>query len=1400
MIKLKLSFDGESKEQTFEYVKDELLSQCVERVTKDIPKGEFEIHDAFNIVVNGHIIEKDFWEKVKLTEKDEVVISPKLRGGNFGQIFKQFAIIAVTVVASYFFPPAAAIGNAFLVAGITIGATLLLNALIPPPVPEVGGIGGIGDIDSSQMYSISGQSNQIKRLGIVPKVYGTHRIFPNVAASPYTELAVNPENGETIQYLVGIYDFGLGTPQISDIKIGDTPLTTDSFSDFQYRFVDPNRPEQDEDEFDSFLERDFQFYTRARSSTQLSIALFDGDENIQFSEPNPENEVQEIILDFVCPRGLFGFTSNGNTTQRSVKLEIHFALVGTNDWRPYNDTNYVDFHTSIGGTDVTDFDSPMAPDTGSTYYQAFNYNNGSYNSNQNTIQNWFIKPNQKKLLVVDDGKWEVGAKVYHGTRFLGIIQTIVDLGANLELTLDRVMTTRFDLAAFKRSGYNSVGGVPSYGSVFDVSYLRSSRHEPSAAVIVGQRQAAVYGTFKFQPKIPGQYQVRVRRINAFGTTGSQKGDDVTWGVITTAFKTSPIKTDKRHVFMELKIRATNQLNGHLQNLSATASSVLRYYDVDTQSWPRKVTSNPAWVFVDLLTGEVNKRPLPLGRLHIDSIFAWEEYCDEIPTPPPGQEYLEPRFQCNFILDYDTTLHGVLMQVGSSAQASLNIIDGKYGVLIDRFKDTPVQVFTPRNSKDFSSTRIYGPRPHGVKVKYIDPQLAWEVAEVIAYDNGFDENNATDFDELTSFACTNYEQAWRFGRYMIAQNKLRQETINILVDFEHIVCTRGDYVQLTQDVMRVGGTPARVKEVAGNEITIDDAIDIIPDVDYGYSYRSSSGEIFTSTLTPLTARTYQLDGDIPAVGELIIIGQIGKIVLDCIVKSISPNDDMSATIVLIEKADEIFDYESTTTLPDYDPQISQSSRPDINPPRPIINFELLENTWECSQTQSGYNYFAEFSWDMPPGSVFEFFEIWIDDGRGYRLFDTTTNKTFVYNVEDLTRLDIEHGIKVVAVPASGRKLQLIEMPEIRFTPETKTDPPSDVESLNMSITNQVLQLSWPSILDCDAFEYQLRFSPDNNDTWEASVPLQTVSKNVNSVSVQARTGVYLIKAIDYNGNQSAIAAKALTTIPNLFDLNVIETLNDAPDFDGTLEQTEHLGEAVILQEEIPGDQDTMEFYDVGYYISENLLDLDDVFTCRLQSQVRADGYKFGELMSQWEHLYEVEHLNSSTSDDWNVEVEYRATDVFAAMSDWESLAVIDHINFGAGTGFTDWRPIPTTGDATGRIFQFRVKLQSIAPNVSPRLFDSTIHVDMPDRIDSFENLISHASEATVVTYEQVFKGPGDTPNVQISIDDAESGDYWSFDFKTLAGFAIRFYDSNDNQVVRQFDVVAKGYGRRHTATI
>jgi len=1411
MIRLKLSFGDNKPDKTFDIDSGELLHIAVSRAIAGVPLADKTAGEVFNVIVNGNFIEPGLWEFTKLSPSDTVLITLNMASGESGQIFKQFALIAITVVASVYLGPeagaqgAALIGGSLQVAAVTIGAALLLNALIPPPVPNSVGFGS-GGYEGSQAFSITGQSNSSKPYSVVPRVYGQHRMFPNLAASPYTELAVDPRTGEQIQYLYAIYDFGLGPVDVQQIKIGDTVLDPDNFNDYAYRLVDFNKPVVSEGLWDDALSSALTLYKGDVNADYLSAGLpgnqDDGDPEsewrvVRTTGVNPSGLDQEIVLQFACQEGLYGYSSSGQLGERRINMDIEYSVSGANDWKKYNDPTVSKDFDSVGGqigifeiyVNFAKVDNLVTPDA---YYDVYFVGGSGGDLKAHYVK--YLKPGNKLLLVKDPTTpFVVGQPLYFFGAFRGNIAAINSYinPAFAEIIMDRPVpgnSVQFPI-------YTSYTPFVTFNLVAEpVKVITNSL---GVFRIEGSKKSTVYGMVRFTPIASGQFDVRVTRKNTSGTYSSVVADNLTWGNLTTRIDRAPIITDKRHVFLELKIKATSQLNGTIQNLSGLVRSVCDVYDDGTMTWSKQITSNPAWVFTDLLIGEINKKAITKDRLDVNSLVEWADFCDAIPTPPPSQTFVDPRFETNFVLDYSTPLQSALNQVSGAAQASLNIVDGKYGVLVDKFKTTPVQIFTPRNSSGFSSTRFYGPRPDALKIKYVDPGSDWNVSEVVVYDNGFDENSAEEFEEMTAFACTSHEQAWRFGRYMIAQNKLRQETITLTVDFEHLVCTRGDYVQITQDVMRVGGYPARVKSVSGNMIVINDSLDIDGMLSYGYTYRAATGVIYTSTLTSTGPSNFTLAGSIPAVGDLIVIGVVGSIVYDCIVKAIAPNDDLSATITLTEKADGIYAYESTDVLPDYDPQLSPTTNPDFRPPGEVVNLAVTDSGYECAATGSGYTYFVELLW-APPNSAVELYEIYVDYGGGYNRIDTTRDSLYRYTV-NTDFLGTLHRFKVLAVSASGKKLALGNVGFVSQTPVSKTTPPSDVPKLYLDITNEVLQLSWDRVADCDVKEYLIRFSPSLTATWETTIPISRIDAKTGTTTTQARTGAYLIKAVDFNGTESVNAAAAITTIPNLFNLNIVDSLSDSPTWPGTFDKVVNASGALLLDKAVPGGPGVGQYYSEGYYYYASLLDLGEIYTVRLQSSIQSEGFAEDDLMSNWTTLASVLLLSSTGVSAWGLETQYRSTDQLNVMSDWTSLDIILALNEGLSSIFTPWRTF-LIGDATARIFQFRLRLISNVSSVTPRVFDGTISADMPDRIESFENLMSSAGSGYVVNYITEYYGPGTSPNVQISIDGASTGDYWAFDYKNLTGFSIRFYDKNAVQVARQFDVSVKGYGRKNLSVI
>src|SRR5690625_6435350 len=85
--------------------------------------------------------------------------------------------------------------------------------LIKPPKPPG------APREAERLPGISGQSNQLAPFGTIDKIYGRVRVVPELGAKPYTEIAGDD------QYLLMLLVVAHGPLEISDIGIGETPIT-----------------------------------------------------------------------------------------------------------------------------------------------------------------------------------------------------------------------------------------------------------------------------------------------------------------------------------------------------------------------------------------------------------------------------------------------------------------------------------------------------------------------------------------------------------------------------------------------------------------------------------------------------------------------------------------------------------------------------------------------------------------------------------------------------------------------------------------------------------------------------------------------------------------------------------------------------------------------------------------------------------------------------------------------------------------------------------------------------------------------------------------------------------------------------------------------------------------------
>ena len=91
---------------------------------------------------------------------------------------------------------------------------------------------------------------------------------------------------------------------------------------------------------------------------------------------------------------------------------------------------------------------------------------------------------------------------------------------------------------------------------------------------------------------------------------------------------------------------------------------------------------------------------------------------------------------------------------------------------------------------------------------------------------------------------------------------------------------------------------------------------------------------------------------------------------------------------------------------------------------------------------------------------------------------------------------------------------------------------------------------------DLAYYNLRFSEatDGSADWLNSVSLGKNIKTCNSISVPARQGTYLIKAVDKLGNFSSNATAIISNVTSPINFNSVATQSEHPTFGGTFTNT------------------------------------------------------------------------------------------------------------------------------------------------------------------------------------------------------------------------------------------------------
>jgi len=395
------------------------------------------------------------------------------------------------------------------------------------------------------------------------------------------------------------------------------------------------------------------------------------------------------------------------------------------------------------------------------------------------------------------------------------------------------------------------------------------------------------------------------------------------------------------------------------------------------------------------------------------------------------------------------------------------------------------------------------------------------------------------------------------------------------------------------------------------------------------------------------------------------------------------------------------------------------------------------------------------------------------GLNHRVLNVIDQSTYDVRVKAVNTL----GVSSTYVSAQRKIVGAIE-------------PPSDVTDFSCNIVGQEAHLGWEQISDLDLAFYNLRFSKetDGSATWENSVALvEKISRPATSISVPARQGTYLIKAVDKLGNFSSNATAVISNVTSVLNFNAVATQSEHPNFTGTLtnalisDSTIRLDSSELF-DAASGDFDdeTTRFFDSGVanadffasgnYLFADVIDIGAKHTARITATLSQSSDNPDDLFDNRTGLFDSSSSNfdGDTPANANAHLEIATSD--------------DNVTYTAFQTFV-------IGDYTARYLKFRVVLISRDLASTPVVSEVTVSIDMPDRIFSENNITSGAGTKTVT-----FTNPYKSVNyaVGITAENMATGDFFTVSNKTVNGFDVLFKNSSGTNVSRTFDFIAKGF--------
>ena len=867
------------------------------------------------VCVGADPVPRAMWAHVRIKAGEVITLHMPLRGGGEGgggkQVLGVVAALALTVATAGIAGGALApvlgttlfasggLGASALAAGVGIAGSLILGALSPPPAVDQGVEAERRGGGQDRLEPAAVEGNVLEPNAAIPRVVGTRRVFPPLAAEPFIQLDGQDEIVEAVYVLAGPH-------KLEGFRLGDADVEVPA-NDATDLEIEAREGLADDDPL--------QLATRQGRSQEVNVQLsvhktdpadgsqIDGDADGPLpvwhtvaTRDAPDQNWLQFQLDglFTSNSDVLGTGTQPDEVPIRIPIRVRLRQRGDTTWRNLPEIHYLNATQSPQRLQVrliwgSEFDDTLPEPPSDTGFVQARLNVPAQNV-QPTGGGWTAD----SYFDADTGGDEI---FENGKASSTDIENVLLLSERVDVYLDD--------ASWARSEYEV---QVKRGAAFEDSNFDSATYEWNG----GSDILDFFGR---------------RQSGAMPLTRDGLLDRLGLVRLVNIWEQPPIAAGGNAV---IALRAVNR---RVERLSVEASGYV--YDLDGANWTDfTTTSNPAAHFRDVLIGGQNFDPLPNALLDEDVLKGWHARC------------AARGYTCDAIVESERTAD--VLRILASCGFARPTQSEVWGVAqdFDRSADSPIQIFTPRNSNGFSWRRAFARLPSGFRVNFREAARNYDKRQITVRRPGAPASEAR-LEQVTFEGLVSEADVIRRAEYDLLQVELRSAFYSLTAPAEAIVCRRGSLVGVQHDVLSRQFGAGRIVDTTVNggdveAITLDAPVEVKNEDDLlatsdvlqvsdmldvgaktGIAIRRTDGTVTVHEISTATGETDTLDLATPVSddthaggpfdsgaiadigpGALVSVGQLGREFRRLIVTEITPQQDLTAQLTMVDEAPDL----------------------------------------------------------------------------------------------------------------------------------------------------------------------------------------------------------------------------------------------------------------------------------------------------------------------------------------------------------------------------------------------------------------------------------------------------------------------------------------------------------------